>query len=71
MVTDVNVNHHALSPDDASVPPAFQAVGAAIVTRAPVAALTSAYVAPGVNDSAASKPVWGSRMTAIFSPSGR
>ena len=67
----MNVNHQALSPDDASVAPPFQAVGAAMKTRAPVAALTSAYVAPGVNDSLASKPVCGSRMTAIFSPSGR
>jgi hypothetical protein len=38
----VNVNHHALSPDELSVAPPFHAVGAAMNARAPVAAFTSA-----------------------------
>ena len=70
-MTDVKVNHQALSPDDASVTPAFQDVGAPVNTCAPVAAATSAYVAPGVNAPSASKPICGSRITATFSPSGR
>jgi len=42
VVTVVKVNHHALSPEEASVAPPFQVVGAAVRTRAPVVALTSA-----------------------------
>ncbi len=71
MVTLVKSNHHALSPDEVSVAPAFHGAGAASRSFWLEWASTSAYVAPGVNDMAESNPVCGLRMTATFSDDGK